>query len=166
MTLTSYLDAVERRIEREPMSGCWIWMGTWSTKGYGQFRWPSGRWQAAHRVVYELQRGAIRPGLQLDHLCLVKACVNPAHLESVTGRVNVLRAENTVTGINARKALCPVGHPYALHVRITNGKRHCKACGREDAKRRYWIGKTKAVQWPCPRHGQCRGCVVAQKATP
>jgi len=71
-------------------SGCWIWTGSLRDSGYGQMGWR-GRVCSAHRVSYALLKGPLLDGLELDHLCRVISCVNPAHLEQVTHRVNVVR---------------------------------------------------------------------------
>lgn len=73
--------------------GCWIWQRTTHSNGYG-WAWDSEarRGVMAHRLVYERHRGPIPEGLQLDHLCRVPACVNPAHLEPVTNAENTQRS--------------------------------------------------------------------------
>jgi HNH endonuclease len=81
-----------RFIEPEPNTGCWLWSGSRTRGEYGHMA-KHGR---AHRVVYLLLRGAIPPGLQLDHLCRVRTCVNPDHLAPVTN------AENSRRGAQAR----------------------------------------------------------------
>ena len=109
-------------------SGCWEWTATvMLRKGYGQFSY--GRLMLAHRASYEHFRGAIPEGLNLDHLCRNRKCVNPDHLEAVTQRVNVMRGVS-VTAENMRKSHCPTGHPYDAantYVRA-NGHRGCRAC--------------------------------------
>ena len=72
-------------------SGCWIWTGSSRGKGYGQMGWQ-GRICYAHRVSYALLVGPLVEGLEIDHLCRVRACVNPAHLDQVTHLVNMCRA--------------------------------------------------------------------------
>lgn len=74
----------------EPNTGCWLWLGGHTPAGYGQI-WYSGRQGYAHRFAYELFRGPIPSGYDIDHLCRQRACVNPAHLEPVTHLVNVRR---------------------------------------------------------------------------
>lgn len=75
----------------EPNSGCWLFVGTWTTgNGYGKTYWR-GAHRVLHRVVYEILMGEIAPGLVLDHTCRVRACSNPDHLEPVTQQVNTLR---------------------------------------------------------------------------
>ena len=105
---------------------CWLWTGglRW---GYGAFK--GGGQTLAHRFSYELLVGTIPVGLQLDHLCRTPACVNPVHLEPVTGRTNVLRGVSIVAR-NAVKTLCPAGHPYnPENTYVTKDrKRMCRAC--------------------------------------
>lgn len=72
-------------------NGCWIWSGPRHPSGYGSIKWD-GKATVAHRVVYTLIKGQIPAGLVLDHLCNVKMCVNPEHLEPVTGSTNTQRA--------------------------------------------------------------------------
>lgn len=126
----------------EPMSGCWIWIGNQALNGYGtlNIKNAGGRHKVklAHRVMWERLRGAIPVGLQLDHKCRVRACVNPAHLEPVTRMENILRG-NGASAINARKTCCPKGHAYApenTYFRPGVAKRECRACKREKARRR------------------------------
>lgn len=71
--------------------GCWIWSGAIHKSGYGQIKW-NGRSTVAHRVVYTLLKGEIPKGAVLDHLCNVKLCVNPDHLDPTTPSVNTKRA--------------------------------------------------------------------------
>ena len=85
--------------------GCWLWTGSTFKNGYGQTthelafdpsyrngRPNGGRRTSSHRAVYELFKGRIPEGLQIDHRCEVKLCCNPDHLEAVTRSVNLLRA--------------------------------------------------------------------------
>jgi hypothetical protein len=75
----------------EPNTGCWLWVGHFRSNGYGEIK-RQGIRLGAHRVSHELHIGAIPDGLVVDHLCRVKSCVNPDHLEAVTQQVNVLRS--------------------------------------------------------------------------
>lgn len=72
-------------------NGCWIWTGAIHKTGYGQIKW-NGKSTVAHRVMYELVKGSIPDGLVIDHLCNIKKCVNPEHLEAVTPGTNTQRA--------------------------------------------------------------------------
>lgn len=86
----------------------------------------------AHRVVYEHVVGAIPTGMQLDHLCGNRTCVNPEHLEPVTPSENTRRAASRITA-------CPAQHPYdAENTALTpDGRRYCRACKRVKALARY-----------------------------
>jgi len=111
------------------LPGCWLWSGALSANGYGHV-FHSGKRRRAHRLVYDLMVGKIPPGLQIDHLCRVRSCVNPEHMEPVTGRTNVLRGKG-VTARNATKTHCPRGHAFADHgVRHSGGsnERRCRPC--------------------------------------
>lgn len=114
-------------------NGCHLWLGSLDRDGYGRY---SGK--AAHRLAWEPVHGPVPAGLQLDHLCRVRRCVNPAHLELVTARENLLRSPWTLASINAAKEECPSGHPYseANTYRYPQGTRSCRICRQERAKAR------------------------------
>lgn len=78
---------------KENENGCWIWSGAVHKSGYGQIKWQ-GRSTVAHRVIYSILVNDIPKGLVLDHLCNVKLCVNPKHLEPVSPSTNTQRAWN------------------------------------------------------------------------
>jgi hypothetical protein len=82
----------------------------------------------AHRFSYLKLVGPIPEGLQIDHLCRVRHCVNPDHLEPVTNKENIRRG--IVGMFHAKKTQCPAGHPYDRdNTRIgSNGSRNCKQC--------------------------------------
>lgn len=110
---------------------CWLWTGVRISNGYGSFR-VEGAMRLAHRFAYELLVGPIPDGLQIDHLCRVKHCVNPLHLEPVT------QAENVRRGHDARG--CIHGHPWteeSTYIRPGNGARQCRICRKESARRHY-----------------------------
>jgi hypothetical protein len=118
---------------------CWPWSGGVNSQGYGVFHPVHGVSVLAHRHAYELLVGVIAEGLNIDHLCRERTCVNPSHLEPVTQRENLLRGL-TVTASNARKSECPQGHPYTPENTYRspskpNGRR-CRACAREREQRR------------------------------
>jgi len=116
----------------EPNSGCWLWIGGRTSEGYGSV-YRDGLSQPAHRTNWERHRGPIPDGTTLDHLCRVRCCVNPAHLEPVPSKVNILRGVGTGAQ-NARKNTCPQGHAY--DITWANGLRACRTCKRK--REREW----------------------------
>jgi hypothetical protein len=118
--------------------GCWSWLGTKNSDGYGVVRVDGRPMRGVHRVMYEAMRGEIPSGLQLDHLCRVRHCVNPDHLEPVTGRENSLRGEGP-SAMNARKTICVRGHALTgdnLIAFANPRRRGCKTCHRERERAR------------------------------
>lgn len=79
----------------EPTTGCWLWHGTTNDQGYGIAKNSAGVRQRAHRLLYERHIGPIPEGLELDHVCRCRHCVNPAHMEPVTKVVNMRRGSAT-----------------------------------------------------------------------
>lgn len=119
--------------------GCWIWQGSINSgTGYGQVYF-GGRTTSVHRVSYELMRGVIPRGLHIDHLCRVRACGNPMHLELVTPRVNALRGEGP-SAQNGRKERCKRGHSFDEENTgyKPNGARVCKRCRAMSANEYYY----------------------------
>jgi hypothetical protein len=113
-------------------SDCWLWTASCAGgTGYGQI-YADGRPQLAHRFAYELLVGPIPDGLVIDHLCRNRACVNPAHMEPVTQRENILRGTGA-SARAARKTHCPQGHAYdSENTAIkSDGTRRCKTCHRD-----------------------------------
>lgn len=137
------------RIEITP-DDCWRYLGYKDKDGYGLMRGVAGKTQLAHRVVYEALVAPIPPGLQLDHLCRVRDCLNPKHLEPVTLKENIRRGRSS----NSEKTHCPQGHPYSgenLWISATTGARLCATCTRETWKRK-WLKKKVG---PKPRQTEC-----------
>lgn len=131
----------EEKFTLDPSTDCWLWHGATDSWGYGTVT-INNRQFGAHRVSYEYRYGSVpKKPLELDHICRVRWCVNPEHLEPVTGKTNTLRG-NTITATNARKTHCPRGHPLSGdNVYAHNGHRSCKICNRERGKARYLATK-------------------------
>jgi len=105
---------------------CWEWTGP-LYNGYGRVKGKK-RDEMVHRVAYELLVGPVPNGLQLDHLCRNRGCVNPAHLEPVTNRVNVLRGVSPIAR-QARQTHCKRGHRLeAPTAYVSRGRRICRTC--------------------------------------
>ena len=124
LTLPKYANRGGTPIERlmryvEITSTCWLWTGVLSDEGYGK--------NQPHRRAYRLLVGPIPRGLQLDHTCFVRHCVNPDHLEPVANAENQRRAA-------ARRMTCRRGHDRSLS-RISGGEIVCRVCERESQRR-------------------------------
>src|SRR3990167_7214399 len=109
-------------------TGCWLWERGCNRAGYGYFS-VNGKQTAAHRFSYETFRAPIPPTLTIDHLCRVRPCVNPDHLEPVPDKVNILRGDGQAAR-NIRKTHCNRGHQFDDdNTRIyRDGHRSCRAC--------------------------------------
>lgn len=129
------------KISIDQSSGCWIWTAYKNKSGYGVVSIGGMRAVLAHRVIYELLCTTIAPGKTLDHLCRVRACVNPAHLEQVSNIENILRGVG-FTANNARKTHCKNGHEFCVdNTYIRNGHRSCRECN-STSVRAYRLRKT------------------------
>ena len=109
--------------------GCWNWTGTLDRDGYARMYTTENSKVLAHRWIYERRIAPIPAGLHIDHLCRNRRCVNPAHLEPVTPRVNALRGD-THSARNFAKTHCDDGHPLSgsnLYL-DSRGWRGCKVC--------------------------------------
>lgn len=111
-----------------PESTCWWWSKAHDKDGYACFSNktnPKSNTHRAQRIAYELFVGEIPPGLVTDHICRNRGCVNPRHLEPVTGKINTNRGINA----NSRKTHCKFGHPFdEKNTRINGIQRQCRAC--------------------------------------
>jgi hypothetical protein len=127
-----------RQVQGDGADTCWTWIGTTDRDGYGKIV-VHGQWISAHRFAYEALRAEIPAGLQIDHLCRNRACVNPWHLEPVTHRVNQWRRNFSLDGRPLHSDThCPSGHArneVNLYV-SAGGVRSCRACNRAAQRRR------------------------------
>ena len=124
---------------------CWRWTGSVSDAGYGVFS-VKGKLRGAHRVSYEMNVGPIPDGMHIHHRCEVRDCVNPAHLEPLTPRQNVLLSSAT-GAVNARKTHCVNGHEYTPEStrRTKSGARVCRTCGIDRKANRYGVTKGRPM---------------------
>lgn len=114
------------KIDPDTNGGCWLWNAAiFPSTGYAAIQ-HRGRSICAHRVGYEALVGPVPDGLELDHKCRVRSCVNPDHLEPVTHVENLRRSPIHV----GSRSECPAGHPYsAENTKITKaGERVCRTC--------------------------------------
>lgn len=111
----------------DQFDGCWGWTGTVNAFGYATLRIGDRGAALAHRYAYELLVGPIPDGLVIDHLCRVRSCVNPAHLEPVTPQENQRRGL-----LGVLKTHCRNGHEYTLENTYTrqDGRTECRTCMR------------------------------------
>lgn len=108
----------------EKTETCWNWAGRLNPKGYGIYSQ-----RGAHQASFRLSRGEVPSGLEIDHTCRNRRCVNPDHLEAVTHEENIRRS---------LRDACRNGHPYTPENVQTkgDGTRICKTCSAR-AKRRH-----------------------------
>lgn len=129
----TYVSYALSLIDRREDDDCWNWQGTVHSSGYGNIQHRGEKWRA-HRLIYTLLHGPIPEGLDLDHLCRNRRCVNPNHLEPVTRGENVRRGKALITH-------CPYGHPYSGdNLAVWRGRdgthRRCRACERRKTSTR------------------------------
>jgi hypothetical protein len=138
-----YKDTHERFLDKieETDFGCWLWQAGMYSNGYGAFymEQSDGEWQLglAHRAAYRLFVDEIPEGLTIDHLCRIRDCVNPEHLEVVTLAENLRRGKG-MTAKWANRTHCEYGHPFSGdNLRIRRGHRECVECVRRIAREGY-----------------------------
>jgi len=126
------IERIENLVMRDPNSGCWLWTGTLNNRGYGMVG-VQGKMQLVHRTIYELFKGSIPLGLQLDHKCRTSACANPDHLEPVTNRENTMRglSPETMRKHHMATLACPQGHFYTpknTYIYFNKKGHRCRGC--------------------------------------
>jgi hypothetical protein len=133
-------DRLTAKLDRS--GDCWMWQGTTTTGGYGMIRLGSTM-AYTHRVAHELWVGPIPAGLQVHHLCHVRACANPAHLTTMTQSAH---RRLHAADVDA----CPAGHSYdeANTYIGKNGARFCRACNAAKARARREAKRTLAEKPP------------------
>lgn len=122
----SIFHKIESRLDKtSSANGCWLWTGA-TARGYGYIAWD-GELLIVHRAYLESTGVQIPTGLELDHLCRVRNCVNPDHLEPVTHQENTKRG---LAGHWKRADVCKQGHPFdeANTYMNPSGSRACRAC--------------------------------------
>ncbi len=122
---------------------CLVWTGYRNRDGYGRYSTSTASCYA-HRVAFKALVGPVPGGLTVDHLCRVRNCVNPTHMEAVPHRTNLLRSDSA-SAVALRTNRCVNGHEFTsenTYIR-QNGGRQCRACNRESA-RRYKARKVNA----------------------
>lgn len=148
MTAVPIEDRFWNKVIKFGNNGCWLWIAGKNNYGYGCISQSINGHKThyyAHRLAYTWLVGPIDSALELDHLCRNRACVNPAHLEQVSAKTNILRGAG-LAAINAKKTHCPHGHDISdrCNIYVYEGKRHCKACRRIESLARYYKNKPQS----------------------
>jgi hypothetical protein len=160
-------DLVERVLsENARTDSCWHWPGRLDRGGYGRI----GR-LLAHRVVYEKLRDPIPDGLTIDHLCRVRSCVNPYHMEPVSAAVNTARGQGPA-GLNVHKTHCKHGHVFdEQNTRVTYQRagwwRVCRPCHNARCRKSYHAAKAlrESSRGGTSSVREVTGCGVARGRT-
>ncbi len=119
-------------------SGCWEWTGRLNEAGYGIVSTGLRKRERAHRIVYESNVGPVPVGLELDHLCRNRSCVNPSHMEPVTHKENCLRGKGP-TSDYAKRTHCKNGHLLTVNTTgVLKGTRVCVLCKRTASLERHF----------------------------
>jgi len=129
---------------------CWEWQACVDKDGYGRFSIGGGKWTRAHRVAYEMfNNEKISPGMEVDHLCRNRKCVNPEHLEVVTDWTNMNRGFSPAAR-NLRKTECSNGHPFTPdNIYWEGDHRKCREC-RKNRQANMYDSMRTATRKPKP----------------
>lgn len=136
----SFGTPIDRAIEHVVLDehDCWLWDGARTPGGYGHINCGGGVYRHAHIVTYEHFVGLVPEGLELDHQCNVRHCVNPWHLKAVTHYENVRRSRSPEMEAH-RTGRCSRGHSLADAHRDKHGRvRNCRTCRNEKRRAGEW----------------------------
>lgn len=131
------MDRFWDKVTFSDLEGCWLWTACCDRDGYGQFR-NRKKTVYAHRFSYEQHHGQIPVGFEVNHVCRIKSCVNPNHLEMLTPEehqkkdVDLILAGNRAGGLKSRKSPLPEGvmfsgrkkNPFRVQIRLKGKRRH------------------------------------------
>ena len=141
---------------RPDLGPCWLWLGYKSWDGYGEITWHDrisrkSRKTQAHQFSWNLVKEPIKRPLVSDHLCKVRHCVNPDHIEAVTNRVNVVVRGTGITALNAVKTKCLRGHEFTPKNTIIDkrGRRSCRRCAVEFLRKRWKYRRENGICLNC-----------------
>lgn len=126
----------QARIEKDPETGCWNWIGSdQDARGYSRF-YVEGRRTLVHRWSYEYHVGPIPDGWTVHHKCVNPKCSNPDHLAALSQRDNLMESDTARAAVRARQTECIRGHSLAVaYINPTTGYRKCRECGNERMRR-------------------------------
>ena len=137
--MVAHRQPIEERLARysipEPNTGCLLWLAQIDDDGYGRI-WHNGKKRGAHVVAFELEKGPIPDGLQPDHKCRVRSCINADHMEAVTPKVNTNRGISSIVNSGQKKFVCDkcggplevVANRSARNGRKPHVERGCRPC--------------------------------------
>lgn len=176
MSITPPLVRFAKLVERDDFTGCWMWAGATYVNGYGAF-WFDQKVTPVHRAAYMIMVDEVIPeGYEIDHLCRVRLCVNPDHLEAVPRNENAARKRAVMGVLDFCRA---AGHPLTDdNVYRGNGKTRwqCRECtlSRTNTSR-FSADKPRRTPGFCPqghpkvgdwadKYYHCRECVRQRRA--
>lgn len=130
-----YIDLFWEKVDKS--GECWLWTAGKTTDGYGAWRYPVNgkqKFLRAHRFAWLLKNGALEVGKELNHLCRIKLCIRPEHLEEITHKEHMWRTEGSFADRWGNREACEQGHPYTednlVAWAIKRGWRKCKTCAK------------------------------------
>ena len=142
------------KVNKSAPGGCWQWLGSLVTSGYGTI-WVSAtrKTERAHRVSILIDGRDIPDGKVVDHECMNRGCVNPEHLRVVTPRINAIENSGSSAAKNAAKTHCVNGHLFGgENLIIINGSRVCKEC-KAERDRKYRVNRFGTKDWTRCKNG-------------